>query len=101
MSKESQSRARPLETTTSATFIVHVCNLKHRDDIKKDMYGKWKHHGSHTDVFKCKFDDRSQVYVEKVAEGASGDNVFFLRQLHSIHPSNKHFRRIVALISGK
>lgn len=94
------AKQRPLETTTSATFIIDVRNLKHRDDIKKDMYGKWKHHGSHTDVFKCRFDDLSKVCVEKVAEGASGDNVFFLRRLHSIHPSNKHFRRIVALISG-
>lgn len=31
----------PLETTTSATFIVDARNLKYRDDIKKDMYEKW------------------------------------------------------------
>jgi hypothetical protein len=94
------AKQRSLETNKSATFVVDIRSLKHRDDIKKDMYGKWVHHGSHTDVFKCSFDELSDVCVEKAAQGASGDNVFYLRRLHSIHPSNKHFRRIVALISG-
>ena len=94
------AKQRPLETNKSATFVVDIRSLKHRDDIKKDMYGKWIHHGSHTDIFKCRFGDKSDVHVEKAAEGASGDNVFYLRRLHSTHPSNKHFRRIVALLSG-
>ena len=94
------AKRRPLETHCSATFVVDVRNLKHQDDIKKDMYGRWIHHGSHTDVFKCSFDDDNEVFVEKAAEGATGDNVYYLRRLHSTHPSNKHFRRIVALISG-
>ena len=55
--------------------MVDVRSLKHRDDIKKDMYGKWVHHGSHTDVFKCKLDELSEVHVEKAAPWASGDNV--------------------------
>ena len=41
------------------------------------------------------------MFVEKAAEGATGDNVYYLRRLHSTHPSNKHFRRMVALISGE
>ena len=92
---------RPLETNKSATFVVDIHSLKHRNDIKKDIYGKWVHHGSHTDVFKCRFDEFSHVLVEKAAQGASGDDVFYLRRLHSTHLSSKHFRRIVALISGK
>lgn len=94
------AKQRPLETSQSATFVVDVRSLKHRDDIKKDMYGRWIHHGSHTDVFKCTFDELSEVRVEKIAPGTSGDNAFYLRRLHSTHPSNKHFWRIVALISG-
>jgi len=70
------AKQRPLETNQSATFVVDVRSLKHRDDIKKDMYGKWARHGSHTDVFKCKFDELSEVHVEKAAPGASGDNVY-------------------------
>ena len=32
---------------------------------------------------------------------ASGSNVYYLRRLHSVHPSNKAFRRIVAIIFGE
>ena len=38
------AKQRPLETSQSATFVVDVRSLKHRDDIKKDMYGRWIHH---------------------------------------------------------
>ncbi len=45
---------RGLSKQTKALLLFFdVRTLKHRDDIKKDMYGKWMHHGPHTDVFKC------------------------------------------------
>ena len=83
------AKRRPLETHCSATFVVDVRNLKHQDDIKKDMYGRWIHHGSHTDVFKCSFDDGNEVFVEKAAEGATGDNVYILsKDTALIHLTN-------------
>ena len=91
---------RPLQTQCSATFVVDVTHLAHPDDIKKDMYGKWLYKGSHTDVFRCTFDQDNKVCVEKAAPGASGSNIYYLRRLHSVHPSNKGFRRIVAIIFG-
>ena len=46
---------------------LHIFNgsgskLAHPDDIKKDLYGKWLHSGSHTDVFICTYseDDKCQ-----------------------------------------
>ena len=50
-------KQRLLEANKYATFVVDIRSLEHHDDIKKDtcMYGKWVHHGSHTDVFKCRF----------------------------------------------
>ena len=92
---------RPMETEFSSTFVVDITKLLHPDDIKKDMYGKWLYKGSHTDVFKCSFGEDSGVIVEKMAPGATGDNVFYLKRLHSVHPSNKHFRRLVAIIYGR
>ena len=56
--------------------MVDVSKLAHPDDIKKDMYGKWIHSGSHADVFKCTYRDDDSVYIEKAALGASGDNIF-------------------------
>ena len=81
---EKIAKQRPLETN----FVVDIRSLKHREDIKKYMYCKWIHRGSHTDIFKCMFGDKSDLHVEKPAEGASGDNVFYLKRLHSTHPSN-------------
>lgn len=91
---------RPLEVQFSSTFVVDLSKLAHPDDIKKDMYGKWTYSGSHSDVFICAYDDDGEVRIEKAAKGASG-NVFYLRRLHSIHPSNNLFRRILALVYGK
>ena len=95
------AKQRPLQTQCSSTFIVDITKLAHPDDIKKDMYGKWLYKGSHTDVFLCSFDEGKKVCVEKAAPGASGPNVYYLRRLHNVHPSNKGFRRIVAIIFGK
>ena len=95
------AKQRPLQTHCSSTFVVDITQLSHPDDIKKDMYGKWLYKGSHTDKFQCSYDDDNKVLVEKVAAGASGPNVYCLRRLHSVHPSNKDFRRIVAIIFGE
>ena len=92
---------RPLESSFSASYVVDVSKLAHPDDIKKDMYGKWIHSGSHDDVFKCTYRDDDSVYIEKAALGASGDNIFYLRRLHSVHPSNSEFRRLLTLFFGK
>lgn len=100
INEEKIAKKRPLETQCDSTFVVDIRNLKHPDDIKKDMYGRWLHHGSHTDVFKCSYNEFKEVCIEKVAQGAHGDNVYYLRRLHCTHPSNKYFRRIIALISG-
>ena len=71
-------RKRPLQAPFSATFLVHLGQLLHPDDIKKDMtlYGKWIYSGSNSDVFLCSFSSDGQVIVEKVVVGASGDNVY-------------------------
>ena len=95
------SSRRPLECSFSSSFVVDVSQLAHPDDIKKDMYGKWLHSGSHTDVFICTYSDHDDVYIEKAAPGASGDNVYYLRCLHSVHPSNNDFRRVLALLFGR
>ena len=91
---------RPLEVPYSSTFVVDVSKLSHPDDIKKDMYGKWLHSGSHSDVFLCTYLQEDNVNIEKAAPGASGENVYYLRRLHSVHPCNNEFRRILALLSG-
>ena len=91
---------RPLEVPYSSTFVVDVSKLGHPNDIKKDMYGKWLHSGSHSDVFICSYLQEDKVNIERAAPGATGENVYYLRHLHSVHPSNNEFRRILALLSG-
>ena len=64
------------------------------------MYGKWLYSGSYSDVFLCSYSESRQVMIEKAAAGANGDNVYYLRGLHSVHPSNYEFRRVLALLFG-
>ena len=85
--------------TSSATFVVNVTSLKHPDDVRKDFFGKWIHSGSHPFTFKACFREDGNIRVEKCAPGASGD-VYYLRRLHSYHPSNPDFKRMIAFVSG-
>jgi len=90
----------PVDITSSATFLIDITKLKHPDDVKKDNFGKWKHSGSHQTPYHVQFNEDGEVELEKCAPGASGDNVFYLRRLHTSHPSNPGFRRILAFVSG-
>lgn len=92
---------RPIGSTDSATFIVDLSKLQHPDDVKKDVFGKWEHSGSHPEVFKCSFNDLDCVTVEKCAPGASGSNVYYLRRLRSYCPTNHDVRRLMAFIHGR
>lgn len=89
---------RPVEVQSSSTFLVDLTKLAYPDDIKKDSYGKWLHKGSHNDVFRCSYDKNGDVSIEKAAPGATGQNVYYLRRLHCVHPSHSGFRRILAFI---
>ena len=86
--------------TASSTFIVDISKLSHPDDVKKDFFGKWNHSGSHPVPFLAQFTPEGDVEVERCAAGASGKDVYYLRRLHSIHPSNSQFRRLLAIVSG-
>ena len=91
---------RPVEVQSSSTFVVDLTKLAHPNDIKRDSYGKWLHKGSHNDVFRCSYDKNGDVSIEKAAPGATGQNVYYLRRLHCVHPSHCGFRRILAFICG-
>ena len=92
---------RPIQVDKSSTFVVNLTSLKHPDDVKKDMYGRWDYSGSHPDVFMCSFDQFNDLRIEKCAPGASGPNVYYLRRLRSSHPSNSDFRRLIAFVHGE
>ena len=84
---------RPTDAPSSSTFVVDIST--------SNMYGKWLHSDSHTDVFICTYNEDDSVNIEKAAYDASGNNVYYLRRLHSVHPSNTEFRRVLALLFGK
>lgn len=92
---------RPIGATQNSTFVVDLSKLDHPDDVKKDIFGKWEHSGSHPEVFKCSFDEVDSVMMEKCAPGASGSNVYYLRRLRSYCPTNHDVRRLMAFIHGK
>jgi len=81
----------PVDITSSATFLIDITKLKHPDDVKKDNFGKWKHSGSHQTPYHVQFNEDGEVELEECAPGASGDNVFYLRRLHTSHPSIQGF----------
>ena len=92
---------RPTNVSVSSTFIVDISKLAHPDDVKNDNFGVWIHSGSHSQSFKVNIDaEDDYIRVEKCATGATGRNVVYLQRLHSVHPSNKAFKRMIAFISS-
>ena len=95
------AKGRPIGVEESSTFVVDLTSLKHPDDVKKDMYGRWDYSGSHPEVFRCTFDEFDDVSIEKCAVGATGSNVYYLRRVRSSHPSNSDFCRLIAFVHGE
>ena len=92
---------RPTNVTHSATYVVDITKLHLPDDLVKDSFGKWNHSGSHTVPFHAYVHTDGFIEVDKCAQGATGKDVYYLKRLHSTHPSNPDFKRLIALISGK
>ena len=95
------ANGRPIEAQRSSTFVVDLTSLKHPDDVKKYMFGRWDYNGSHPEVFRCSFDQFDDIDIEKCAPGATGPNVYYLWCIRSSHPSNSDFRRLIAFVHGK
>ena len=68
--------------------------------ILKMMFGSWKHSASHPQTYKAQIEDDGYVRIEKCAEGARGGTIVHLRRLHSVHPANNSFKRLIAFLSG-
>ena len=97
INRERVAVQRPLQVKNNSSFVVDITKLNHPDDIKKP----WQHSGSHTDVFRCSFNEDGDIQNTKCAPGAFCANIYYLRRLHSFHPSNVDFRKLIAVISGE
>ena len=99
--EEKICHVKPICVTKSATYVVDVCSLHNIEDIKKDEFGIWNYSGSHPQVFKVYTEDDGYKTIEKCSEGASGNNVVYLRRLHCTHPSNSDFKRLICFLSAE
>ena len=93
--------SKPTNVTRSATYVVNIQSLKHADDIKKDQFGIWNYSGSHPQAHQVSCGDEGHISVEICGNGATGQNVVYLRRLHCTHPSNHDFKRLICFITGK
>ena len=41
---------------------------------------------AHILMYLCSYYEDGEVYIDKVAPGASGTDVYYLRRLHCVHP---------------
>ena len=99
--KEKISKKRPLNIQSSSTYVVDLDLLKHPDDVKKDNFGVWTHSGSHYQKFEARVNATGNLEIGKgVFSSDDGWEQFSLRRLHSKHPTNPMFRRILSFITG-
>jgi hypothetical protein len=69
------------------------------DDIRKDDFGIWNYSGSHPQPYMVYHNADGSLSVDKCGKGSAGSNVVFLRRLHSTHPSNSEFKRLICFVS--
>ena len=95
-------KQRPLDIQNSSTFVVDIDSLQHPDDVKKDNFGVWTHSGSHDQKFESRINASGDLEIGKtVFSTGDGWGKFSLRRLHSKHPTNSKFRRILSFITGE
>ena len=92
---------RPACVEESSTYVINITKLADPEDVKNDNFGSWNHSGSHSTTYKVHVNKDGYVNVEKCAPGASGADVVYLRRLHSVHPSNNQFKRLVAFVPSE
>ena len=99
--KEKICKQHPLDITTSSTYVVDLDSLEHPDDVKRDDFGVWTHSGSHNQAFMSRINECGDVEIGRtgVSKGPKWEK-FSLRQLHSKHPTNALFRRVISFIIG-
>ena len=51
--------------TTDATYAIDVTSLAHRDDVKKDDFGRWNHKGSYPIPVYIKIKGNGKVCVKQ------------------------------------
>ena len=94
-------KERPLSIEKSSTFVIDLDCLQDPEDVKKDNFGIWNHSGSHNIPFECQISDDGTVHIGRgVLSNQENYKHYYLRRLHSTHPSNRAFRRMIALITG-
>ena len=91
---------RPVSISSSATYVIDISKLADPEDVKNDSFGSWNHSGSHLSTYRVNVEDNGYIRIEKCAPGATGADVVYLRRLHSVHPSDNLFKRLIAFVSG-
>lgn len=97
-------KQRPINIQSSSTFVVDLNFLKDPDDVKKDNFGVWHHNGSHNQSFECCITANGDVQIGYSHFGQHDDALwerYSLRRLHSNHPTNSKFKRMLSFITGK
>ena len=94
-------KKRPLNIQSSSTYVVNLDSLQHPDDVKNDNFGVWTHSGSHHRKFEARVNAAGNLEIGRGAFSTDdGWEQFSLRRLHSKHPTNPMFRRILSFITG-
>lgn len=97
------SKQCPLHIETSSTFVISLSSLKDQDDVKKDNFGVWHHSGSHSLTFECCITTNGEVRVGRSATDIPQGQwkKYSLRRLHSKHPTNNKFKRMICFLTGE
>ena len=94
-------KRRPILVEESSTYVVDLDLLQDPEDVKKDNFGVWKYSGSHTIKFESRITEDGVLEIGRSTFSSSkGWEKFSLRRLHSTHPTNSKFRRLLGFITG-
>ena len=97
---------QPVNVSHNASFLVHVNSLEHRDDIKCDDMGSWRHNGTPKRRFLVIFDQQG---IKKISATKDRDKspllsktekIYELKRAYYKNCSDESVRKIVSELHG-
>ena len=95
-------KQHPFAVTMSSTYVIDLNSLLDPEDVKRNNFRVWGHSGSYTITFESRISEKGELEIGKGHSSMSDEawERFSLWRLHSIHPSNALFRRLMAFFTG-
>ena len=94
--------SQPINVSHNVSFLVDTRSLQHKEDLKCDDMGAWKHNGSPKCWFRVETNSRGKKRINAVDKKSNPmpEDVYELRRAYYKNSSDSNVRKIVSKLYG-